>query len=43
MYSYKKDNNNKDKSRNNNSKYKGKKFNIKLATYIKATIIRYKY
>ena len=29
MYNYKKDNNNKDKSSN---KYKGKEFNLKLAT-----------
>jgi hypothetical protein len=43
MYSYKKDNNNKDKGKNSNNKYKGKEFNLRLATYIRATIIRYKY
>jgi hypothetical protein len=43
MYSYKKDNNNKDKGKNGNSKYKGKEFNFKLATCARATIIRYKY
>jgi hypothetical protein len=43
MYNYKKDNNNKDKDRNNSSKYKSKEFNLKLVTWIKATITRYKY
>ena len=43
MYNYKKDNNNKDKSKNSNNKYNGKEFNLKLATCIKAIITRYKY
>jgi hypothetical protein len=43
MYNYKKDNNNKDRGKNGNNKYKSKKFNFKLATCIKAIIIRYKY
>jgi len=43
MHSCKKDNNNKDKGKNGNNKYKSKEFNLKLATYIKAIIIGYKY
>jgi len=43
MRNYKKDNNNRNKDKNSNNKYKGKKFNLKLATRVKATIIRYKY
>jgi hypothetical protein len=37
------DNNNKDKGKNGNNKYKGKEFNLKLATCARAIIIRYKY
>jgi len=43
MYSCKKDNNNKNKSKNGNNRYKGKEFNFRLVTCIKAIIIRYKY
>jgi hypothetical protein len=40
MHSCKKDNNNRNKDK---GEYKGKKFNLKLVTYAKAAIIRYKY
>jgi hypothetical protein len=42
MYSYKKDNNNRNRN-NNSNKYKGREFNPRLAAYVRAITIRYKY